>query len=1253
MIPVPKTFDEAVHDISYEWSGAVISSDISSLGPQRYYVESYVTWTAHHENNLGMKYDGDAWNDVVLPLDAYRIAVKQDEIDTTILGMATTQADYAEYDDTIAHFRLPDALVHAVANPAYIQNRPWTGVAIADSGEFSSTPFNYAKWLVDGGDFTGIAGTIPGYLPSPIPSTQQFKNVIFKVWRGLYAEMPEIVKPSVGVWNNFANTLRWCTDRSELWYSDGSILHLVNASFKVAYPSESWEWIRTQPGGGGHFYWDSATKHLRFNGPNEDTQTGIVWQHYTVQKGGPNFTETTPQDTNLGVRLSTAWSEAETTAAGPVPAMLRIYYTKNKDTYTYTPEDEIITVGDLKAHTDLTNNPHQVTKAQVGLEDVENYKTEDFPVSKPVQEAINKAALASQTWLPSVLTKAELPTEVPDPDVTYLCRVIADTETANNGVYQWVIGATGWTYYSDNADFITKYELDQAIDVVEDALTAHTGSETNPHKVTATQVGLDAVNNTADTDKPVSTAQKSAMDAISGIMYEHMKDKKNPHGVTKAQVDLADVDNTSDLDKPVSTATQNAINAAKLGGQTWLSSVQTREDLEAKDIPDPAVNYLCSVTNDEKPTNNGVWQHIANSTEWTYYSSGRDFVTILELNGAINGVVTLLDEHKDWEDNPNPHKVTATQVGLGLVDNTADASKPVSTAQKNYVDTEVGTVTSAISTHVGKTDNPHSVTATQVGLGNVDNTSDMSKPVSREQKTAIDKKVDIAIFDDTHGAVVADMGIEPLENQLAKIVKVLKNAATGANFVVNVNVKTTMLNSTFAAVDDHTYDLTLNIADGAVNTTQLANGGVTATKLQLDPDVDDAISKDTFGLSNVDNTSDMDKPVSTATQTAIEDASLATQTWLAAVDKKSDLPVKPPNPKQVYLCRVMHDTTAKNNGVYQWVPDSTLADEGKWTLFSDNVDFIDETELNAAIDEAAQTQLADQAGAEALPPVDKKYHWYDLLQATRNTLKWLGENKQGNLSRTVTTADNATAAITDTGGNLSIPVPLTTEAPTTAGSATQTTKSTGSLRDKFKVLVENIQYLFKNKQATLVSGTNIKSIGDSTTNITLLPPDTTDTKVILKTINSTSLLGAGNIQAAPFYDASLNDWLDMSTNAPQTLTATITQLITALGGASMGRIYIYDYNNGNTGLLGAHESFAYFSVIMDKADDATGSYSGPKIRALSAVTTLPSKNANWRLSSVALNTNDDKVIMTFVDYGSSATVKSNRIHVAGLGGLYP
>ena len=40
--------------------------------------------------------------------------------------------------------------------------------------------------------------------------------------------------------------------------------------------------------------------------------------------------------------------------------------------------------------------------------------------------------------------------------------------------------------------------------------------------------------------------------------------------------------------------------------------------------------------------------------------------------------------------------------------------------------------------HSRKTDNPHKVSKAQVGLGNVDNTSDLNKPVSKAQQTALE-----------------------------------------------------------------------------------------------------------------------------------------------------------------------------------------------------------------------------------------------------------------------------------------------------------------------------------------------------------------------------------------------------------------------------------------------------------------------------------------------------------------------------------
>jgi len=47
----------------------------------------------------------------------------------------------------------------------------------------------------------------------------------------------------------------------------------------------------------------------------------------------------------------------------------------------------------------------------------------------------------------------------------------------------------------------------------------------------------------------------------------HLDDLANPHQVTKAQVGLSNVDNTADLDKPISTATQAALDAQAVTDQ--------------------------------------------------------------------------------------------------------------------------------------------------------------------------------------------------------------------------------------------------------------------------------------------------------------------------------------------------------------------------------------------------------------------------------------------------------------------------------------------------------------------------------------------------------------------------------------------------------------------------------------------------------------------------------------------------------------
>ena len=71
-------------------------------------------------------------------------------------------------------------------------------------------------------------------------------------------------------------------------------------------------------------------------------------------------------------------------------------------------------------------------------------------------------------------------------------------------------------------------------------------------------------------------------------------------------------------------------------------------------------------------------------------------------------------------------------LGLGTAATTASTAYATSTQGANA------------DSHASNTSNPHAVSKTQVGLGSVDNTSDASKPVSTAQQTALNLKANLA-----------------------------------------------------------------------------------------------------------------------------------------------------------------------------------------------------------------------------------------------------------------------------------------------------------------------------------------------------------------------------------------------------------------------------------------------------------------------------------------------------------------------------
>ena len=87
------------------------------------------------------------------------------------------------------------------------------------------------------------------------------------------------------------------------------------------------------------------------------------------------------------------------------------------------------------------------------------------------------------------------------------------------------------------------------VTALETKVNNHIANKSNPHAVTKTQVGLGNVNNTSDADKPVSTAQataiadaKAAGTAAQTSINSHAGRRNNPHVVTRAQLSLATTD---------------------------------------------------------------------------------------------------------------------------------------------------------------------------------------------------------------------------------------------------------------------------------------------------------------------------------------------------------------------------------------------------------------------------------------------------------------------------------------------------------------------------------------------------------------------------------------------------------------------------------------------------------------------------------------------------------------------------------------
>jgi len=152
---------------------------------------------------------------------------------------------------------------------------------------------------------------------------------------------------------------------------------------------------------------------------------------------------------------------------------------------------------------------------------------------------------------------------------------------------------------------------------------------------------------------------------------------------------------------------------------------------------------------------------------------------------------------------------------------------------------EAETELDTAANHIANTSNPHSVTKTQVGLGNVDNTSDANKEVSGPQQTAINAKVADAINNGT-------TTIAPSQNAVFDALALKQDVLVSATNVKTVNGNSILGSGDIDLIDDAIVNgetkapsqnavfdalaLKANVSDVPLTTTFVDNEILTGTK---------------------------------------------------------------------------------------------------------------------------------------------------------------------------------------------------------------------------------------------------------------------------------------------------------------------------------------------------------------------------------------------------------------------------------------
>ena len=127
------------------------------------------------------------------------------------------------------------------------------------------------------------------------------------------------------------------------------------------------------------------------------------------------------------------------------------------------------------------------------------------------------------------------------------------------------------------------------------------------------------------------------------------------------------------------------------------------------------------------------------------YVSGVTSAIQTQLDGK-EGTITATTSTDYYRGDKTFQTLDKAAVGLSNVDNTSDVNKPVSAATQTALDGKEDTITATTASEYYRGDKVFAtLDKAAVGLNNVDNTSDANKPVSTATQTELDTKVDSLI----------------------------------------------------------------------------------------------------------------------------------------------------------------------------------------------------------------------------------------------------------------------------------------------------------------------------------------------------------------------------------------------------------------------------------------------------------------------------------------------------------------------------